>query len=551
MFTLSGGKGEHASRPDHGEVNDLALVPKFRPARRLILLAAALLAAALVAVTTGSAAHAQSPDADDITLVNGDRQMVERKKDGEFVARPVFSRQVSVLHYSIRHPDTGEWITGTYRVQGGEKKLSEGWEYTFEYPALSEQPELHPEQAYLLALAVPRIGGGERHVFHALVPVHQPSGLWDKVLGALDPDRWARAGAGWMIQGAHGTMCGVVEGVAGAEVSECGGQARGLMGDILTGTPPNLTYENDTVILAWRTVWAVTSGALVVILGWMGLSFIVQEHLGRHQSGWREMVPRLVLGLTAAASSLWWCALVIDVAHAVSRFIAAELEVTPGDLLRAPLEPLLTAVMAANTGLAVFIALLYLVFGFFVLYLLVQMILRLALIDILLALAPIALGLWILPHTAGWGKHWLRLFMTTVFQQAIQLIAVALAFAFLDEFADIGGGEAAQDLVWMLLMAIAFMYLAGRIPSMLGNHGTFDSWLHTLYFGMSMPGGMVRSARALGLLAGGAAGGPAGAAAAAAATTTTANTAAGAVNTAAQNATPAAQSGPTPRSQGP
>ena len=105
------------------------------------------------------------------------------------------------------------------------------------------------------------------------------------------------------------------------------------------------------------------------------------------------MAPRLVLGLTAAASSLWWCALVIDVAHAVSQFIAAELDVTPGALLRAPLEPLLTAVETANTGLAVFIALLYLVFGFFVLYLLVQMILRLALIDILLALAPIALGL--------------------------------------------------------------------------------------------------------------------------------------------------------------
>ena len=237
-------------------------------------------------------------------------------------------------------------------------------------------------------------------------------------------------------------------------------------------------------------------------------------------------------------------------ADAVSGFIAAELNVTPGDLLRAPLEPLLIAVQAANTGLAVFIALLYLVFGFFVLYLLVQMILRLALIDILLTLAPIALGLWILPHTAGWGKHWLRLFMTAVFQQAVQLIAVALAFAFLEEFADIGGGEAAQDLVWMLLMAIAFMYLAGRVPSMLGNHGTFDAWLHTLYFGMSLPGQMVRSARSIGLIAGGAAGGPAGIAVAAAATTAT-NTAANAVNSAAQNATNPSQNSPTPRSQGP
>ena len=325
------------------------------------------------------------------------------------------------------------------------------------------------------------------------------------------------------------------------------------MGDILTGTPAHLTYDHEFIRLAWSVVWAITSGALMVILGWMGLSFIVQEHLGRHQSGWREMVPRLVLGLTAAASSLWWCALVIDVADAVSGFIAAELEVTPGDLLRAPLEPLLIAVEAANTGLAVFIALLYLVFGFFVLYLLVQMILRLALIDILLCLAPIALGLWILPHTAGWGRHWLRLFMTTVFQQAVQLIAVALAFAFLEEFADIGGGEAAQDLVWMLLMAIAFMYLAGRVPSMLGNHGTFDAWLHTLYFGMSLPGSMMRSARSIGLIAGGAAGGPPGmaAAAAASAASNVANTAATAVNSAAQNSTAPAQNSPTPRSQGP
>ena len=222
-------------------------------------------------------------------------------------------------------------------------------------------------------------------------------------------------------------------------------------------------------------------------------------------------------------------------AHAVSGFIAVSLNVTPGDLLRAPLFALLAAVETANTGLAIFIALLYLVFGFFVLYLLVQMILR-------LALAPIALGLWILPHTANWGRHWLRMFMTTVFQQAVQLIALALGFGFLGEFATIAEGEPSQDLVWKLLLAIAFMYLAGRVPSMLGNHGTFDAWLHTLYFGMSLPGSMVRSARSIGLIAGGAAGGPAGIAAATAAAAVT-NTATNTANSAANSATP--------RSQGP
>ena len=90
------------------------------------------------------------------------------------------------------------------------------------------------------------------------------------------------------------------------------------MSDILTGTPADLTYGHELVKLAWMTVWAITSGVLVVILGWMGLSLIMSEHLGRQQTGWREMVPRLFLGLVAAATSLWWCALIIDVADAVS-----------------------------------------------------------------------------------------------------------------------------------------------------------------------------------------------------------------------------------------
>ena len=127
----------------------------------------------------------------------------------------------------------------------------------------------------------------------------------------------------------------------------------------------------------------------------------------------------------------------IDVADAVSGFIAATLEITPGDLLRSSLSTLVTAVSAGSVGMALLLAFLYLLYGFFVLYVLVQFVVRLALIDLLLALAPIALGLWILPHTAGWGRHWLRLFMTTVFQQAVQLIALAFAFGFLADFADI------------------------------------------------------------------------------------------------------------------
>ena len=311
------------------------------------------------------------------------------------------------------------------------------------------------------------------------------------------------------------------------------------MSDILTGTPPDLTYAHELVRQAWMVVWAITTGALVVILGWMGLSFIVSEHLGRQQTGWREMVPRLVLGLVAAASSLWWCALVLDVADAVSGFIAVSLNVTPGDLLRAPLDTFLRAVQAGSVGMAQLLALLYLVYGFFVLYVIVQMVLRLALIDILLALAPIALGLWILPHTAGWGRHWLRLFMTTVFQQAVQLIALALGIGFLNEFASVAAFEPVQDLIWKLLMSLAFVYMATRVPSMMGNAGTFDSWLSMLYFGMNLPSSLMRSARTIGLMSG-AAGGPGGMAVGAIAASAGVSAAASGLSSAASMATPSA-----------
>ena len=282
------------------------------------------------------------------------------------------------------------------------------------------------------------------------------------------------------------------------------------MSDIITGTPADLTYGHLLVQEAWLAVWVVTSAALAFIIGWIGLSLITQEPLGARQAGWRELIPRLVLGVVAAAASLWWCALVIDVAHAVSGFIAVTLDVTPSDLLRAPVETLLTAVEGGSVGLALLLALIYLIYAFFCLYLLVQMVLRLALIDLLLVLAPAAMGLWIMPHSSGWSRHWLRLFVTTVFQQAVQLIALALGIGFLSELAPIGVFEPTRDLIWKLLMSLAFIYLATRVPSMLGNSSPFDAWLQTLWFGLSLPATMVRSVASVAAIgAGGAAAGKA------------------------------------------
>ena len=197
----------------------MALRSKFRSAKRLLVLASALLLAALVAIPSSGVALAQELH-DQLTLVNADREFVERKKGGEFVARPVFDRKIAELFYAVRDADTGDWISAMYSVKGGEKKRSDGWEYSWEYPALDEQPDLDPDRAYLLVmLATAEDGSGGD--FYAVVPFHEPGRIWDKILSALNPSRWARAFAGWVIEGTHGTLCGVVERASGEDADNC------------------------------------------------------------------------------------------------------------------------------------------------------------------------------------------------------------------------------------------------------------------------------------------------------------------------------------------
>ena len=201
----------------------MALRSKLRSARRLLPLATALLLAALVAVPSGGIAQAQALPGDELTLVNADRDFVERKKGGEFVARPVFDRKITDLFYAVRDADTGDWISAMYRVKGGEKKRNDGWEYSWEYPDLDEHADLDRDRAYLLVmLAVAE--DGRRGDFYAVVPIHQPGRIWDKILSALSPARWAKAFAGWVIEGVHGTLCGVVERASGEDADNCGGR---------------------------------------------------------------------------------------------------------------------------------------------------------------------------------------------------------------------------------------------------------------------------------------------------------------------------------------
>ena len=197
--------------------------PRWRMGRgRWRAMACSLLAATVVAIPVWQSVQAQGPTSGvQLELVNEDEDWIERKKHGEFRARPMFNRQLSALYYGIRDADTGESLTGMYRVSGGERERDEGWEYEFDYPALDEHEPLDPDRAYLMMILAATPRQPSPTTFYAVVPLHQPGGLLGSLLRARDPAEWARAAAGWVIEGVHGTLCGVLEQLTGEEPRSC------------------------------------------------------------------------------------------------------------------------------------------------------------------------------------------------------------------------------------------------------------------------------------------------------------------------------------------
>ena len=190
--------------------------------RRLRTLAAALLLGLLLAVpSSGTALAQEEPPAAPVVLVNADDDFIERKKDGRFIARPIFDQELPALYYGVRDGDTGQWLTSMFRVRGDAKERDDGWEYSFDYPFEDGQAELDPERPYLLVILARSWAEATPQPFYAVIPPHQPGGLWNRVLGALDPERWGKAVARWAIEGAHGTLCGVVERASGGDAEAC------------------------------------------------------------------------------------------------------------------------------------------------------------------------------------------------------------------------------------------------------------------------------------------------------------------------------------------
>lgn len=98
-------------------------------------------------------------------------------------------------------------------------------------------------------------------------------------------------------------------------------------------------------------------------------------------------------------------------------------------------------------------------------------ILRHALLGVLIVVAPLAGLCTALPETRTYARAWLRLFMVTVFMQAVQLIVLRVA----TEVAADGGGGLAQTLV-----GLATLYLMLKVPGALNTASHLETKAETI-----------------------------------------------------------------------
>jgi hypothetical protein len=254
----------------------------------------------------------------------------------------------------------------------------------------------------------------------------------------------------WLQQ----TIQHIVSDFLGGLVKDFGDAIVGFINDVnfLTHTPENLSYNDDLVKQFATATQVLADGLLAVVVLVGGYNVMLRPYMGSTYAGALEFLPRLLLGGILINTAAWWCRLAIDANNAACGVFGAS---NIGEVVSAVVRAAAIPIAGLLVSLIVVVM---------VVLLAIQQLMRLALVDVLLILAPLAALLWILPQSQAWGKLWGRLFVGTVFAQAIQVLTLRLGFNLATGLPPLSAAGLLQPL-----LGIAVLALALKIPSLMGG----------------------------------------------------------------------------------
>jgi len=274
-----------------------------------------------------------------------------------------------------------------------------------------------------------------------------------------------------------GSALQLLTGVISHFLATASGDLNGELGRYLFSTVDTssaavrpLTANPTIANLNWEITLAadVLVGAVVLFVSLRALF----EHASlRARYGLKATLPRVLLAIALAHASLLLIQMAIDLNNALGH-VALTLggTLTPATLpwSTALGNPAVAGIQASQDlfhavfALALVVALVILVLAY---------VIRTALLNILIVMAPLAALCMVLPETRSYARTWLRLFMATVFMQAVQLIVLRVATA--TAFAH---GAGIVDVLY----ALATLWIMLKVPGTLHSASHFESRARTM-----------------------------------------------------------------------
>lgn len=221
---------------------------------------------------------------------------------------------------------------------------------------------------------------------------------------------------------------------------------------------PDIQGINGTLALAGDIILAAA-----LVFAFLRLMF---DHSGlRSKYSFRYTLSRAMLAVILMHGSLMFMQMAIDLNNALGHVALNAQTVNPDNLpWGAPLSAPAVHNMSAASDLF------HLVFDIILVVALVLLalayVVRTALLNVLIAIAPLAALCVTLPETKSYARTWLRLFLASVFMQAVQLVVlrVAMLLAF-----DHGAG------LITTLYAIATLWLMLKVPGAMNTASHLDT----------------------------------------------------------------------------
>lgn len=198
----------------------------------------------------------------------------------------------------------------------------------------------------------------------------------------------------------------------------------------------------------------------------------VFERSMRSKFDLKVILPRVLLAVALAHSSLLLMQMAVDLNNALGSVALSLGGPLSGDNL--PWSPSLApqTIAGLTLGQDLFQAVVALALIVALAILVLAYVIRTALLNVLIVTAPLAALLSVVPDTRTHARSWLRLFLGTVFLQAVQLIVLRVAVT--TQF-DTSGGVISS------VYALATLWLLLKVPGAMNTSSHLESKAHTMF----------------------------------------------------------------------